>query len=113
MSGTAHHHPELGALCDRVTAPSAIELPAVGDGLTWRPATPGDIDLILDLTHAAGRIDHPRSLVTRDELEEEFSSEVFDPERDAVIAVDETGRAVAFGSATAPGGPGDDRLGGT
>ncbi|MEE1738774.1 GNAT family N-acetyltransferase [Streptomyces sp. BE147] len=102
MSGTAHHHPGLGALRDRVTAPSTVELPTVGDGLTWRPATPGDIGLILDLAHAAGRIDHPRSLVTRDELEAEFSSEVFDPERDAVIAVDATGRAVAFGSATAP-----------
>ncbi|WP_327687535.1 GNAT family N-acetyltransferase [Streptomyces tubercidicus] len=102
MSGTAHPSPKLRALRDRVTAPSSIALPTAGDGLTWRSATAADIDLILDLARAAGKIDHPRSLVTRDELEEEFRSEVFDPERDAVIAVDALGRAVAYGSATAP-----------
>ncbi|MFI6586187.1 GNAT family N-acetyltransferase [Embleya sp. NPDC050493] len=102
MSGTAHGSPELRALSDRVTAPSAIELPTAGDGLTWRPATPDDIGLILELVHAAGRVDHPRFLVARDEFEEEFGSEAFDPERDAVIAVDDAGRAVAYGSAAAP-----------
>ncbi|MFB7552332.1 hypothetical protein [Streptomyces sp. NPDC056154] len=39
MSRTAHHRAELRALADRVTAQSAIELPTVGCGLTWRPAT--------------------------------------------------------------------------
>ncbi|MFF7251045.1 GNAT family N-acetyltransferase [Embleya sp. NPDC008237] len=102
MTGTTHHSPELRVLRDRVTAPSSIALPTTGDGLTWRPVTAADIGLILDLAHAAGRIDHPRSLVTRDELEEEFGSKVFDPERDAVIAVDAAGRAVAYGSAMAP-----------
>lgn len=102
VSETAQPSPKLRALRDRVTAPSSIALPTAGDGLTWRSATAADIDLILDLARAAGKIDHPRSLVTRDELEEEFGSEVFDPERDAVIAVDTVGRAVAYGSATAP-----------
>ncbi|MFE4330502.1 GNAT family N-acetyltransferase [Streptomyces sp. NPDC056831] len=102
MSGTAHHSPELRTLRDRVTAPSTIALPTVGDGLTWRPVTAADIGLILDLMRAAGKVDHPRSLVMRDELEEEFRSAVFDPERDAVIAVDAAGRAVAYGSAVAP-----------
>ncbi|CAM5448121.1 putative acetyltransferase, GNAT [Streptomyces spiroverticillatus] len=102
MSGTTPHSPELRALRDRVTAPSTVSLPAAGDGLTWRPATTADIGLILDLAHAAGKIDHPRSLVTRDELEEEFRGEAFTPERDAVIAVDAAGRAAAYGSATAP-----------
>ncbi|MFE7638227.1 GNAT family N-acetyltransferase [Kitasatospora sp. NPDC057518] len=102
MSGTTHHNPGLSALRDRVTAPSSIALPTAGDGLTWRPVTADDIGLVLDLARAAGRVDHPRSLVTRDELEEEFGSEVFDPERDAVIAVDTAGRAVAYGSAVAP-----------
>ncbi|MDK0518235.1 GNAT family N-acetyltransferase [Streptomyces sp. ML-6] len=87
---------------DRVTAPSSIALPTAGEGLVWRPVTAADIGLILELAHAAGKIDHPRSLVTRDELEEGFSSEVFHPERDAVIAVDASGRAVAYGSAMAP-----------
>ncbi|MGC0421073.1 GNAT family N-acetyltransferase [Embleya sp. AB8] len=102
MSGTTHNIPELRALRDRVAAPSSVELPTVGDGLTWRPVTAADIDLILDLKRAAGRIDHPRSLVTRDELVEEFGMASFDPERDAVIAVDSAGRAVAYGSAVAP-----------
>ncbi|MEV4898024.1 GNAT family N-acetyltransferase [Nonomuraea sp. NPDC055795] len=102
MSGTEHHSPERRSLRDRVTAPSAVALPTAGDGLTWRPVTTADIGLILDLKRAAGKIDHPRSLMMRDELEEEFKSAVFDPERDAVIAVDDAGRAVAYGSATAP-----------
>ncbi|WP_063767821.1 GNAT family N-acetyltransferase [Streptosporangium roseum] len=102
MSGTAHHSPELRALRDRVTAPSTIALPTAGGGLTWRPVTAADIGLILDLKRAAGKIDHPRSLVMRDGLEEEFKSAAFDPERDAVIAIDAAGRAVAYGSAAAP-----------
>ncbi len=102
MSGTTHDSPELRPLRERVTAPASIALPSVGDGLAWRPATPGDIGLILDLKRAAGEVDHPRWLVTRDELEEEFKRESFDPEHDAVIAVDATGRAVAYGSAAAP-----------
>ncbi|MET9064559.1 hypothetical protein ACWDR1_31410 [Streptosporangium sandarakinum] len=88
MSGTAHHIPELRALRDRVTAPSTIALPTVGDGLTWRPVTAADIGLILDLKRAAGKTGHPRSPVTRNELEEEFKSAAFDPEHDAVIAID-------------------------
>lgn len=102
VCSTPHHNPELRALRDRVTAPSSIALPTAGDGLTWRPVAAADIGLILDLKCAAGEIDHPRSLVMRDELEEEFRSAAFTPERDAVIAVDAAGRAVAYGSATAP-----------
>ncbi len=85
-----------------MAAPSSVALPTAGDGLAWRPVTADDIGLILDLKRAAGRIDHPRSLVMRDELEEEFGSAAFTPERDAVIAVDSAGRAVAYGSAVAP-----------
>ncbi|MFI6582831.1 hypothetical protein [Embleya sp. NPDC050493] len=68
-----------------MTAPPTVDLPKAGDDLTWRPVTAADIDLILDLKRAAGTIDHPRYLEMRDELEEEFASETFDLERDAVI----------------------------
>ncbi|MFF8717620.1 GNAT family N-acetyltransferase [Streptomyces sp. NPDC015184] len=102
MSETAHHSPGLRPLRDRVTAPSSIALPTIGDGLVWRPVTAADIGLILDLKRAAGRIDHPHSLVMRDELEEEFGSASFTPGNDAVIAIDSAGRAVAYGSAVAP-----------
>ncbi|GGT77242.1 hypothetical protein GCM10010207_87210 [Streptomyces atratus] len=85
-----------------MTGPSSIALPTVGDGLTWRPVTAAYTGLVLDLKRAAGRIDHPRSLITRDELEEEFGSAAFTPENDAVIATDSAGRAVAYGSAVAP-----------
>ncbi|MEU7042525.1 GNAT family N-acetyltransferase [Streptomyces varsoviensis] len=105
MSGTPQHDPELRPLRDRVTAPSSIALPTVGDGLTWRPATADDIGPILDLKRAAGAVDHPRWLVPRDELEEEFKGENFAPEHDTVIAVDAAGRAVAYGSAAAPKSP--------
>ncbi|MEV0264379.1 GNAT family N-acetyltransferase [Streptomyces sp. NPDC050617] len=102
MSGTKDHSPEPRPLRDRVTAPTSVALPSAGDGLAWRPATAADIGLILDLRRAAGEVDHPRWLVTRDELEEEFKKEDFHPERDTVIAVDAAGRAVAYGSAAAP-----------
>ncbi|MEU7579895.1 GNAT family N-acetyltransferase [Streptomyces sp. NPDC041068] len=102
MTGTAHQGHGLRPLRDRVTAPSTVTLPTAGEGLVWRSVTAADIDLILDLKRTAGKVDHPRWLVTRDELEEEFKSPVFVPEDDAVIAVDATGRAVAYGSAVAP-----------
>ncbi|MER7583915.1 GNAT family N-acetyltransferase [Kitasatospora sp. NPDC097691] len=105
MSGTPHHDLDSRALSDRVTAPSTIDLPTAGEDLVWRPVTAADIDLILDLEHAAGTVDHPHSLVMRDELEEEFADETFVPEQDAVIAVDADGRAVAYGSAVAPSAP--------
>ncbi|MEV0279551.1 N-acetyltransferase [Streptomyces sp. NPDC050610] len=105
MSGTTQHAPELRPLRDRVTAPSSLALPSAGEGLTWRPATPADIGLIVDLKRAAGEVDHPRWLVTRDELEEEFKGESFDPEHDTAIALDAAGRAVAYGSAAAPSSP--------
>lgn len=105
MSRTPHHVPEPRALRDRVTAPSTVDLPTAGEGLVWRPVTAADIDLLLDLERAAGMVDHPRSLVMRDELEEAFADETFTPERDAVIALDSDGRAVAYGSAVSPASP--------
>ncbi|MEU3461930.1 GNAT family N-acetyltransferase [Streptomyces sp. NPDC006733] len=102
MSGTADTGPERPPLRDRVSAPPALALPSAGEGLTWRPVTAADIGLILALKRDAGAIDHPHSLVTRDALEEEFRSESFRPERDAVIALDASGRAVAYGSAAPP-----------
>lgn len=102
MSGTVDRGPESRTLRERVTAPATVELPTVGVGIVWRPVTVADIDPILDLKRVAGKVDHPRVTQTRDEIEEEFASDNFDPERDAVIGVDSTGRAVAYASAEAP-----------
>lgn len=87
-------------LSERVSAPAVMEMPSAGDDLTWRAATEDDIPLLFDLWRASGAIDHPTSLVMMDELVEEFDDDDFDPALDSVIAVDQSGRPVAFGSAT-------------
>lgn len=87
-------------LSERVDAPMTVEMPSAGADLTWRPATKKDIPALFELWRAAGAVDHPTSLVMMDELEEEFDDEDFDPELDSVMALDPSGRAVAFGSAT-------------
>ncbi|MFF9349305.1 GNAT family N-acetyltransferase [Streptomyces sp. NPDC014734] len=99
MSTTAGSN-ELRPLHERTTAPRTLPLPTVGADLVWRRVTDEDLPLILDLRRSAGALDHPRSLVTLDELVEAFNDKDFDPQQDAVIALDHSGRAVAFGSAT-------------
>lgn len=86
-------------LSARVRAPERVELPAAGENVTWRAATRDDIPLVLALKRAAGAVDHPRSIDTLDELESGFEAPTFDAARDAVIALDPSGRAVAYGAA--------------
>ncbi|MGV9324182.1 hypothetical protein [Streptosporangium sandarakinum] len=81
-------HPRTPRIARPGDRPVTIALPTVGDGLTWRPVAAADIGLLLDLKRAAEKTGHPRSPVTRNELEEEFKSAAFDPEHDAVIAID-------------------------
>lgn len=85
----------------RVSAPDGVDIPAVGEGLTWRAATNGDLPALFELRRAAGAVDHPRSMVMMDGLEEEFDRSDFDPAVDSVIAFDPDGRAVAYASSTA------------
>ncbi|MFN3008337.1 GNAT family N-acetyltransferase [Mycolicibacterium wolinskyi] len=87
-------------LSARVTAPATVDIPAVGDDLTWRAATKDDIVAIWALLGAAGTVDHPRYLVTKEEITEEFTRSDFDPAADTIIAFDSSGQAVAYGTST-------------
>ncbi|OYD60878.1 GNAT family N-acetyltransferase [Rhodococcus sp. OK302] len=84
----------------RITAPDTVEIPAIGEDLAWRAATKNDIPALFDLMRSAGAVDHPRTLVMMDEIEEKFADDDFDPTVDSVIAFDPSGRAVAFATAT-------------
>lgn len=98
---TSHTAPTAQApLSERVDAPDVVEIPSAGADLTWRAATKEDIPALFELWRASWAVDHPTSLVMLDELEEEFDDNDFDPELDSVIALDPSGKAVAFGSAT-------------
>ncbi|MFF1947043.1 GNAT family N-acetyltransferase [Rhodococcus qingshengii] len=88
------------ALNARVTAPDTVTTPTVGVDLIWRAATKEDIPALLELIRAAGTVDHPRTIVKVDEIEEDFAHADFDPTLDSVIAFDSAGSAVAFATAT-------------
>lgn len=96
---------QLLPLSERVAAPAVVAVPVTA-GLTWRPASVLDIDAVTELMQDAGRIDHPHYLQTRDETEEDLTASYVDLERDTIVAVDATGRVLAYG--TAQLGPSQD-----
>lgn len=89
-------------LRDRALAPDDLPpLPTtVGTiKITWRPMTTNDVDILHALTHAAGLIDHPRDLISREVIELSLTGERFVLATDTIIGVASDGTAVAFGEA--------------
>lgn len=98
---TSVHLPApLLPLSARVTSPETVETPTVGKDLAWRAATKDDIPALLELVRSAGAVDHPRTIVMMDEIEEAFADADFDPAADSVIAFEPSGRAVAYATST-------------
>ncbi|MFJ2134001.1 GNAT family N-acetyltransferase [Streptomyces sp. NPDC087845] len=89
----------LAPLRERVSAPRELPLPAIGADLCWRPANRADIPVLLELMRGAGGVDHPTYHVTRDKVELTFDAPNVTVERDVVLALDPSGRAIAYGSA--------------
>ena len=88
---------------DRVTAP-VVRMPHDTDELSWRPATLDDVDAVLDCARAMDPVDHPHYVSTREEFEDDFSHSHIDMSRDSLLALDPSGRVVAWGlSALSPG----------
>lgn len=85
------------ALSVRAAAPARIELPQT-PGFLWRPANAGDIDTVLQLLQAAGRVDHPSYALIREDVADDFSSAHIEAASDTLIAIDDAGRAVGYGS---------------
>ena len=83
-------------LRERVDPPARTALPDT-PGISWRPATTDDLDLLVPLHAAMGRADHPNYLVSREELEEELTRSWVDPAADTLIGLTSDGTAAAFG----------------
>ncbi|MCD2498435.1 GNAT family N-acetyltransferase [Microbacterium nymphoidis] len=83
----------------RVPATAEAVLPGIGSDLIWRRADRGDLVALFELDRACGAIDHPRIVHALDVFEEAFARSGFDPAQDTALAVDATGRVVAYGEA--------------
>ncbi|WP_461022203.1 GNAT family N-acetyltransferase [Thalassiella azotivora] len=92
------------------SAPSrAVPLPPGAHGLTWRPIEEADLPAWLELEQAIEAADDPAERYELDDLREELLDGSWkDPRRDTVLALDDDGRARAFGQVTVL--PGDTRV---
>ena len=108
MSPAAHpmHHDSraesagiLRPLSERVSAPTALHLPAPAHDLTWRELRRTDLPALLELERAADETDDPESNTDLEDLEEHFDTPGFDPASDSIIALTPAGTAVAYGEA--------------
>jgi ribosomal protein S18 acetylase RimI-like enzyme len=83
---------------DRIDAPREIATPQHPDVVTWRPATIDDVDAIMELVHAADRIDHPSWVTPREDVVETFESSWIDPSRDTLVGLAADGAVLAVGA---------------
>ncbi len=90
-------------LSERVDAPLELQ-PTPVPGVTWRPATPDDIDAVTALVGAMAAVDHPDWAETRDDIELEFGHSWVELEHDGLAGVID-GELVAFGFVVAPPHP--------
>jgi mycothiol synthase len=98
----------MSPLRDRVVAPSVVPMPAPREGITWRPATAEDVDVVFDCARAIDVVDHPHFVTTREETEEDLGHSYVNLERDSLLALDPDGRVVAYGLTIL--GPSQDTL---
>ncbi|MGR0220776.1 GNAT family N-acetyltransferase [Agromyces sp. ZXT2-6] len=91
-------------LAERIGPVAAPTLPAHPDVASWRPATPADVDALLEYFADVAREDHPHWTESRDEIAELFELPHIDPARDTLTAIDRDGRVIAHGTAICPPG---------
>lgn len=87
----------IGRLAPPVAAPHL-------DIAAWRPASPGDLDALVEFHGAVARSDRPHSTPHRDELAEVFALPHVDVARDTLVGVGHDGRVVAHGVVMCPPG---------
>lgn len=85
------------SLAERVSAPTDLPLPTVGEDLTWRRLRRSDLPALLELDRLCNAVDNPRIVNTLDMFEEGFDAPSFTPALDSVVALDGDGKLVAFG----------------
>ncbi|HYI34293.1 MAG TPA: GNAT family N-acetyltransferase [Glaciibacter sp.] len=82
-------------------APDIVSLPD-HPAVTWRAASPTDLDGILDLYREISRVDHPNHVTTRSGLSALFDLSYFDAESDSLVGSDGDGRIIAVGMVLLP-----------
>jgi ribosomal protein S18 acetylase RimI-like enzyme len=70
--------------------------------VTWRAASPTDLDEILDLYREISRVDHPNHVTTRSGLLALFGLSYFDADCDSLVGSDKDGRLIAVGMVLHP-----------
>ncbi len=94
-------------LAERVSAPATLS-PAAVDGIRWRPATPTDVDALVEVGRAIALADHPDWADTREDLLDELGHSYTDLAVDSLVAVtdagsdSDAGEVVAWGLVVMP-----------
>lgn len=89
-------------LAARALAPAALPVLPLFAGdtpLRWRPARRSDAKLIHALAATAGRLDHPRTPISKAEVALGLTGARFERRTDTALAIGPRGNAIAFGSA--------------
>jgi mycothiol synthase len=84
-------------LSDRVTGLREVRFPPDRSGVTWRAATPDDAPAVTALLEAMSARDHPEWSESLAEVVDEFTHSWIDLARDTVLALDSSGRVIAWG----------------
>lgn len=87
------------SLRDRAAAPATVDRPLT-PGVTWRSATAHDAAAITALEREAGAVDHPRYVVTLEEMQHDLTRDGVDLDRDSLVGFDENGALVAYALST-------------
>lgn len=99
---------DLLPLNRRVQAPSTVDAPTHPSVHEWRPARAEDVEAILAFERVVAASDHPNWVTSRDEVMELFSVPHIDPAVDSMLALDDDGSVLAFGTVVVP--PGQETL---
>ncbi|WP_022904459.1 GNAT family N-acetyltransferase [Curtobacterium sp. B8] len=86
----------MATLRERITAPAHLESPVPTGGLTFRAATPDDVDGVHAVAVAAAAVDDPRSRPSTADVERTLSTDGLDVARDTLVGVDADGHVQAY-----------------
>lgn len=92
-------------LRERVPAPQTVIRPEGPEGIRWRSLAIDDASLLANLAERISRRDHPSWSESTEELADELGHSWVEPAHDGVVAIDDSGEAVAYGLVVCPPEP--------